>query len=377
MRIPLRDERGGAAIIVAICTVVLVGVTAFVADFGLAYASKRQLQTGADAASLAAASVYAGYPGTCTTLQGNTAARAVAQQAANDVLAANKSDVLRPFRPITVRCEDGTLKVRYSANGRTPILFGSAFGFGGEITTGRTAVAQVFVPESVTGLRPYAICHSDIGTVGGPLTKVSYPGEDCQEANGGWYQLVCPGDTPSSNRLAVNTANGCSSPVSIVEGQPDRPADPSSVLIGACTAWDEDCLRGNPGNDFSSNTVRKAWETLLGEEIVLPAFYDGTIQDPNGSNARYPVHRLLGVRVCGYHWGASGSHDPDLNDNQGEEWADTQDGSCAGTDAEPGGNGENYLILRFIRIQLSGSSNPADCRLGSGCDGLREVRLVE
>jgi hypothetical protein len=49
-------------------TVLLVLMGAFVLDFGLAYTNKRQAQTAADAAALAAATVYQGQPLTCDVL---------------------------------------------------------------------------------------------------------------------------------------------------------------------------------------------------------------------------------------------------------------------------------------------------------------------
>ena len=69
MRVPVtrRDERGAVALIVAGLVVVLVGISAFTVDFGMAYATKRQLSSAADAASLAADMVYkSDYKGLCT-----------------------------------------------------------------------------------------------------------------------------------------------------------------------------------------------------------------------------------------------------------------------------------------------------------------------
>jgi Flp pilus assembly protein TadG len=59
MRSLLKDEKGVAAIIVAIVMVSLIGTVAIVADIGLAYQEKSQLQTAVDAAALAAAEVLA------------------------------------------------------------------------------------------------------------------------------------------------------------------------------------------------------------------------------------------------------------------------------------------------------------------------------
>ena len=52
---------------VGLLSVVLVGMCAFTVDFGMAYATKRQLSTASDAAALAADMVYkSDYKGLCT-----------------------------------------------------------------------------------------------------------------------------------------------------------------------------------------------------------------------------------------------------------------------------------------------------------------------
>ncbi|WP_442940073.1 pilus assembly protein TadG-related protein [Nocardioides sp. B-3] len=66
MRVQLRrrprNRDGAIAVLVALLAVVLFTLSAFVADLGVAYTSKRQLQTAADAGALAAAKRLAGNP---------------------------------------------------------------------------------------------------------------------------------------------------------------------------------------------------------------------------------------------------------------------------------------------------------------------------
>ncbi len=85
MRSTRRTEESGAiAIISALLAVVIFGMAAFVVDFGIAYNSKRQLQTAADAGALAAAQVYKSQTGVpCATLLGNLTLKAQAQAAAD------------------------------------------------------------------------------------------------------------------------------------------------------------------------------------------------------------------------------------------------------------------------------------------------------
>ena len=78
MRVQLRDDDGAIAVIVALLLVVTVGIAAFTTDFGSAYVSKRQLQSAADAGSLAAAQELGKYSGTCASVSTNSTARAAA-----------------------------------------------------------------------------------------------------------------------------------------------------------------------------------------------------------------------------------------------------------------------------------------------------------
>ncbi len=61
MRVQLkhRDDEGAIAIIVALLSLVLIGMAAFAVDFGNAYAVKRQLSVSADASALDAARAVA------------------------------------------------------------------------------------------------------------------------------------------------------------------------------------------------------------------------------------------------------------------------------------------------------------------------------
>ena len=50
-----RSDRGAVAVMVALLALALVGLLAFTTDFGIAYAEKQALRTGADSAALAVA----------------------------------------------------------------------------------------------------------------------------------------------------------------------------------------------------------------------------------------------------------------------------------------------------------------------------------
>ena len=87
-RLRMRDERGAAAVLIALVLVPLLGFTAIAVDIGSVYAERTRLQTAADAAALAVAQNCA--RGNC----GDMLATATAMVAANDPNVATAQPVL-------------------------------------------------------------------------------------------------------------------------------------------------------------------------------------------------------------------------------------------------------------------------------------------
>jgi Flp pilus assembly protein TadG len=386
-----RSESGAVAVLVGLLAVVLFGMAAFTTDFGMAYVSKRQLQTASDAAALAAASVYTQYPGDCATLASNGTAEAAAQAAADSVREENRPS--SDGADLVLECPaDGTLAVTYTSQGETDVFLGGILGFTDSvITTSREATASVAVPESIGNMRPYMICSNDVPSGSSPssVVKVRFPGTanstgPCPTADnpGNWWTVNCPEDSSNSTAVLVeNTRNGCEASVSTVDPQPPAEESPPNTalrnaLVAGCSGGpDQDCLNAVTGN-ISSAGIWDAWESLLGKSIVLPSFCGDEICSPaavspaSGNNVDYPVYKFVGVTVCGYHWGSGD-----------QKTGQTDDGVCANNpeshDASDGDNDDKYLLLVFSQVQLSGTTNTSACAVGSGCDGgLRIVLLT-
>lgn len=374
--------------IVAIMAVFLLGVTAFTADFGLAYANKRQIQTAADAAVLAAASELSRYPGACATAisTGGTAARAEADAkvAANDM----NSLPAGVASDYSASCVNGIPTVSTGVTSNVPRIFGSIFG-SSDYSLRRSAAAVVEVPGTIaSGLRPIAICSKDLSSVGtlpSAVIKLKGPGGghlpvDCPDAgrSGSWWVIDCPGTT--NGDLASNLADGCSQEVSIVPGQP-LPGTPTlpGYLTTYCATVNKSCLGSNPGNDLGNAGTVAAGNALINtaKDVILPVFCGNPscvpagITDQGGNNTIYPVHKFIGVQICGFHWGNKNSTAAQMT------------GLCAtsnnpsGFDPATGTNQDNYLLVVVKQIQVSGSTVPSACKVGDPCDtGLRQVRLV-
>ncbi len=161
-RIQQRDERGAVAIIVGLLTIVLLGISAFTVDFGMAYSTKRQLSSASDAASLAADAIYkTEYKGLCTVpgndpnnpVAANANVRADAEAAADSLFLQNDPKGATTDGTITnLSCNGTGVQVTYSATGTSSSPFGVLFGGSGTITTAGTAAAAYSVGGGICAL---------------------------------------------------------------------------------------------------------------------------------------------------------------------------------------------------------------------------------
>jgi hypothetical protein len=157
-----RDERGAVAIIVALLVVVLVGISAFTVDYGMAYTTKRQLSSASDAAALAADMVYkTSYKGLCTVpgndpnnpVAANSTVRATAEAAADSLFVQNFPTGSASDGSITnLSCNGTGVQVTYTANGKSSSPFGPLLGGNGTITTAGTAAAAYSVGGGICAL---------------------------------------------------------------------------------------------------------------------------------------------------------------------------------------------------------------------------------
>lgn len=389
---PRRDQEGAVAVLMAALVVLLFVASAFVVDLGQSYVSKRQLQTAADSAVLAAGSVYANYQGTCNTLAMNSVYKAEAQAAADAMRSQNRPG--STGSSLTANCNaQGELELTYSAEGTTDAVFGQLVTGTSRIGTYREASATVDVPSSVSnGIRPYALCNADVPLAGSTtgVVEITPPGQahsgsSCADAQAGgnWWFVTC--DIPSGGQSDGSPHNmgeaieeGCTNTISVVSPQDaTSPTTLSASMTLNCKTGSSpspSCLDGDTGNSSLSNKFAyEAWDTILGDKILLPVFCSTPTCSPDtvngtGTNSRYPVFAIASVVVCGYHIY-----------NKNSKVSNT--GDCAGntfTSAYVSGKDKKdvYLYLKFVTVQTSGSTASASCSLGSSCDnGLRRVHL--
>jgi Flp pilus assembly protein TadG len=406
-----RDDRGATAVIVGLVAVVMVGLSGFVADLGLAYANKRATQTAADAAALGAAGVFAAQPfRQCDDIKsnGNTAAQIEANSkvAANDTTSAPAS---LAGGTVSATCANGDLVVSATVTADSPNFFGKVLGFTTDYDLERSATAVVEAATTGPRLRPMALCSSDLPANAAPGTvfKLYAPGDapgwtstSCplpdNTGAGNWWTLDCPNETTTdgngTSALADQLRNGCSTPIAIVPDQGTKTGtDLNAHLATACpspsTTSPAVCLGGDPGQPDPGN-VPQAWKDLIdsGATVPIPVYCTSpglcaySSITGTGNNAVFPVHKMLGVQVCGFHFGKQNKSKYPSASQPLPSTLTTCTEAATMLDAIKSDNSDlTYLVLIARNMQVSIVTADSGCALGDDrCDGgLRQVRLTQ
>lgn len=415
MRVQLRyrprNQDGAVAVFVALLAVVLFVMSAFVVDLGVAFTSKRQLQTAADAGALAAAKRFAEEPGTCAELKANFSDEA--ETAAEGIATANRPAQVSAHFGVSCLTSGpyrGALQVTYRASGVTPTFFGGGV-VGKEISTEREASAVVYVPSKAK-LRPYALCDLDIPAVDDLPTEVreikmpgqAWSGSDCAaaETGGNWWFVNCPGmATMNAAEVATALKEGCANDAEVVEPQdPSSPTALSSSLTANCNDQSDvgpSCLDADTGEaNLVVPVIAEAWEAILGETVLFPVFCTtSSVCNPStvtgtGTNRVYPIFKLAPAVVCGYHILDKGSNSIGTGDCTGNSYTQTyadllgcankNDACLTGVDpttGDPTTQSPKETVRLFLKfVTDSDGAGGTTCTLGTACDaGLRQVTM--
>ena len=134
-------------------------------------------------------------------------------------------------------------------------------------------------------------------------------------SSGNWWSVDCP-EAPSNSNTYLGTATefGCTTPIDIVPNQAPRTgSDLRNYLLNSCPDKSSSCLGANTGN-LGGTPILQAWTNLVQDRrrILLPVFCgtptpcdQAAVVNAGGNNAIYPVQALIGVIVCGYHFGTN------------------------------------------------------------------------
>lgn len=362
MRVQLRrvNERGAAAILIAIFMVMFTGLLAFVVDYGMAYTNIRSLQSGADAGALAAARevVNLSSPAaTCTELAGyQSAAESVAKGyfAANWPAGDTRGATVTGFSTSCTASKQFVVSV--TATQSSPALFGGIFGASSYGLT-RTAKAVIAPASVAVGIRPFAICDVDARYIShNPTTSYNVVVDNnehspCGDAAGNWGWL----DLNSGS-------NGTGDIGKWIEyGYPDPVGTSSST---SCTTSTPDCIESSPGKRVSLNDEL---EKVIGKEIVFPVF--DSVTTSGGSNVRYHITGFLSAQICGWK----------LNQLYKDTDYASVTNKCYSSSAIPTlDNNLSYVQVRFRKMVPVGEIGSLCTVETLGCDfGVRIVSLGE
>lgn len=373
------DEQGAVAIVVAISLVVLLGLSAFAVDFGVAYSSTRQLQTAVDSAAVAAASAYAEEVGDCQAIL--AAGTAVGVDAGEDVHEQNHDSV--DYLAQDIRCEDsdgnGTqdeLRVTWTTRTTTPTVFGPVLpGNFQELSSTRTADTILGIPGSYgEGLRPVMLCSEDSPsptedmptTIRQTSSSNSGASENplCPEPPGNWWTIDCP---EANANLKTEIEEGC-----------ERPIAPSSTpyTFADCppTADPVDPARCLSGDTGALSGTKDAWKALIDGEVEFQIPVFGTTQG-NGTTAEFTILAVVTVQMCGYHLG--NQRYPSTLPTTGLCSASNMPSPALPDITSVPGSQRYFFYLVYTRVNYTNTVRPSDCRLGDPCDiGARSVFLV-
>lgn len=397
-----REDKGATAIIVAMMTIVLFGLTAFAVDIAMAFANVRSVQNGTDAAALAVARKIAAEveDQTCAEIEtaytNDTASQSVADEYFKEnVPAARASSPTASVDDIKVECEEvysesvnATIEqvvVHVSGSLDSPVIFGGVVG-ATEDSIGLTRVARAIVGPagSVMGLRPFAVCQTDAQALialgeGGAVTlaftnkdespskKDDESPEDpdeaiCNSASGNWGLLDLSGGGGGMD--SVNKCDDFQKAKEalicwIRDGYPEALSDPMS-------------LPAQTGNSFTA--AETEIESIINEEIAVPVFDKifnpkDDEKSPSGNQSIYNVIDYIGIKICAYQLGGGSGRGPSECGDPAEWNARTSTYSEL-----KGGGSVSYIQIMYTKPIVVGDL--ATCSFGS-LDCNTDVRVVK
>ncbi len=266
----LAGEHGGAAVLMALLLVPVLGFTAIAVDVGALYAERARLQVAADAAALAVAADCA--RGACGDMRGT----------AQEMVDANLGDATAA-PPVLASNPN-----RVTVAGRTPQEHWFAPVIGHDSTTvSATATVAWGGPSGGTAVLPltFSWCEFEQQTGGG-----------------------LPSGTTVRTIYFTKTSDtvGCTGPSRNFVPGGFAYLDTPPARCEAASARAERSY-SSTGNTPPSTCAPAYIASLVGQTVLLPLFDDS---GASGSNAWYRVYAYAAFRITGYHFGGQFSTAP-------------------------------------------------------------------
>lgn len=260
---PNSSDRGSISVLFAVAVLPMLAMAAVVADVGMVYAKRQELQTGVEAAAIAGAAKLAAGSSPCVGY--------------DSIINANVSS----FESLSTHCStSGTAAhdvVTVAAEASTTLTFSQLIGRS-EASITSTASVKVGPSRSAIGLRPIAICadhpalqewiSSGMTSTATYTIFVESDGMTCGgDVPGNWSMIDFDGGSNSNSELQDRIVNGYQSKIVL----------PTT-------------LNGDPGIPTPSVDI----DTLIGSTITIPVFSDAR---SNGAGSEYDLDGFASIEI--------------------------------------------------------------------------------
>jgi Flp pilus assembly protein TadG len=259
----LAEERGAAAVLVALLLVPMLGFTAIAVDIGAVYAERARLQVAADAAALAVAQDCA--RGSC----GDMLATATALVAANDADVSTEPPVL----------SQAPTRVTVTGGKPTQHWFAPVIGIDSTQVSASATVAWG-APGAGTAVLPVTFSWCEFS----------------QQTHGG-----LPSSTTVRTIYFTKTSGtvGCTGPSNLVVPGGFAYVDTDPGRCQATSALDNR-MTSKTGNSVPSDCSTADFSAWVGRTVLLPLFDQS---GDSGNNAWYRVFGYAAFKITGYSLG--------------------------------------------------------------------------
>ena len=260
---PEHSDKGSISVLFAIAVLPMLAMVAVVADVGMVYAKRQELQTGVEAAAVAGAAKLAMGMSACVGY--------------DSVVNANMSSITS----LTINCTTSGAAshdvVTVAAEASASLVFSQLIGRS-DAAIASTASVKVGPARSAVGLRPIAICADQPALqewISSGMTStdvyqifVESDGVSCGgDVPGNWSMIGFDGGSNSNSELQDRIVNGYQ----------------SEVVLPAT-------LSGDPGIPTPSIDI----DSLIGTTITIPVFSDAR---SSGAGSEYDLDGFVGVEI--------------------------------------------------------------------------------
>ncbi len=297
----MASDTGATAIIVAIVLpMVLIGMAAMTVDVGRLYAERRELQNGADAASLALAQICAKNSscGAGYLVKAEEYADANAQDGTAAVTtvcgtAPGLPQCTTPPQGVTsgipyVHVETNTVT---GATAVIPPVFGRALdpSYNGTTVWAR-ATAAYGAPSAVTASLPITISKCEYDAATGPEESRVFAPPPPYPPYPGTERVLYFHDTTQAGSCSAGPSGA------------QIPGGFGWLQSSDCTAYSDTTspypFRSQPGRPLPSSCPGTVLASYVGKTVVLPVF--DVTNDLNGSNGGYKMYDFVAFHLTGY-----------------------------------------------------------------------------